>query len=329
MSEQNSNIKKIVAQLLSVLSPRNREIISRRFGLTTGKKETLEAIGASHGITRERVRQIEEASLVQIRASLASQSVGVQPFVALARNAMEVQGGVISESNLFHRFSANSDLTAANAALAFVLTLNDSVHRSAEDENFEAFWALSGEHARAFRTRLADFIATLDQPKQIAEPAIANYLSISKNIGKNVFGEVGLAKWAEIRPRGVRDKSYLVLKKDGKPKHFRDITELINAANFGTRKAHVQTVHNELIKDERFVLVGRGIYGLAEWGYEPGTVKDVIANLIKKQGPQSKDKIIAHVMSARMVKPNTVVLSMQDRTLFTETAQGHIALREV
>src|SRR3989338_7120196 len=122
-------------------------------------------------------------------------------------------------------------------------------------------------------------------------------MAISKSLDKNVFGEFGLASWAEIHPRGVRDKSYLVLKKEGKPKHFREITQLINDARFSPRKAHVQTVHNKLIKDNRFVLVGRGIYGLSEWGYEPGTVKEVIASLLRKEGPQSKENIVAHVMS--------------------------------
>ena len=325
MSEQNAQIKKVVSQLIAVLNSRNREIISRRFGLKTGRKETLESIGQSHKITRERVRQIEEASLAQIRNNaLAS----VQPFADLAKEILESHGGVANERDLFEKFSGSSQDSAVNAALVFALTLQGNLHRSPEDDDFHTFWALSSDHADQFQARVADFIGTLEKPKQIASDAVASYLSVSKNIGKNVFGEIGLNSWAEIRPRGVRDKSYLVLKKEGKPRHFRDITGLINETGFGNRKAHVQTVHNELIKDDRFVLVGRGIYGLAEWGYEPGTVKQVIANLLRKEGAQSKDKIIAHVMSSRMVKSNTVVLGMQDKNLFRENENGHIVLKE-
>lgn len=332
MTEQNAQIKKVVTQLISVLNPRNREIISRRFGLKTGAKETLESIGESYSITRERVRQIEEASLAQIRERLADTA---QPFVALAKEILESQGGVVREDELFKHFSGNAAETATNAALVFLLTLHRSFQRSLEDDDHYTSWALSANHAERFRNRASDFVAMLKERGSVipeaelasvtSEPSI---FSISKNIGKNVFGEVGLTKWPEIKPRGVRDKSFLVLKKEGKPKHFREITQLINTANFGNRKAHVQTVHNELIKDDRFVLVGRGIYGLAAWGYEPGTVKEVIANLLRKQGPQSKDKIVSHVMASRMVKPNTVILGMQDKKLFKETDNGHIALKE-
>lgn len=335
MTEINSQIKKIVSQLIVVLNPRNREIISRRFGLKTGSKETLESIGASYGITRERVRQIEEASLTQIRENLQGEAANrVKPFVVLAKEIMDSQGGIVREQDLFEHFSGNSVETPTNASLVFLLTLVGQFERSLEDDDHHTFWSISEDRAGQFRSDAAQFVSTLEKQgkavsdAQLANPALASYLSISKNIGKNVFNEIGLTKWPEIKPRGVRDKSFLVLKKEGKPKHFREITQLINTAGFNNRKAHVQTVHNELIKDNRFVLVGRGIYGLAEWGYEPGTVKEVIASLLRKDGPQSKDKIIAHVMSTRMVKPNTVVLGMQDKKLFRETEEGHIALKE-
>src|SRR3989338_8041463 len=106
-------------------------------------------------------------------------------------------------------------------------------------------------------------------------------INLSKEINKNIFGEVGLVSWPSVKPRGVRDKAYLVVKRDGKPKHFRDIAKLINSTGFSNRKANVQTVHNELIKDSRFVLVGRGTYGLTEWGYKAGTVKDVLVDLLR------------------------------------------------
>lgn len=333
MNESNAQIKKVVSQLIAVLSPRNREIISRRFGLSTGEKETLESIGSGYHITRERVRQIEEASLAQIRESLKSGGVEkVKPFVSLAHNILESKGGIVRESELFARFSGSPEHSSANAALVFVLTLAKQFGRSLEDDDFHTFWSLTEEHAQRFRDHTATLVSELEQKKHAVQEAslsdIESSLSLSKNIGKNVFGEVGLAKWPEIRPRGVRDKSYLVLKKEGKPRHFREITQLINVAGFNNRKAHVQTVHNELIKDDRFVLVGRGIYGLAEWGYEPGTVKEVIANLLRKEGPMEKEKIIAHVMATRMVKPNTILLGMQDKNLFKETEKGHVALKE-
>lgn len=336
MTDSVAQIKKVTTQLISILNPRNREIILRRFGLKSGQKETLESIGQSHGITRERVRQIEETSLAQMRNALTSDA-GTRPFVALARQIIESQGGVISEQGLFQLFSGDSKPTAPNASLAFLLALDGTMERTPEDDDVVTFWSVSPEAGKRFRARVAELIASFKVRKSVVPTAelasfssepLGPFLSISKRLDKNVFGEIGLSEWPEVKPRGVRDKSFLVLKKEGKPKHFREITQLINAADFSGRKAHVQTVHNELIKDKRFVLVGRGMYGLSEWGFAPGTVKEVIADLLRAKGPQPKDTIIAHVLSARMVKQNTVLLSMQDRRLFKETDQGHLTLNE-
>ena len=67
--------------------------------------------------------------------------------------------------------------------------------------------------------------------------------------------------------------------------NFREISEAINRTNFVGRAAHPQTVHNELIKDPRFVLVGRGIYGLSEHGFKPGIAREIISQILKEEGP--------------------------------------------
>lgn len=51
MANLTNATRGVVGQLLAVLNTRNRDVISRRFGLKTGKKETLESIGQSYGIT--------------------------------------------------------------------------------------------------------------------------------------------------------------------------------------------------------------------------------------------------------------------------------------
>src|SRR5205814_584709 len=104
--------------------------------------------------------------------------------------------------------------------------------------------------------------------KPLSEGEVQLAMSVSKNLAKNIFNEVGLASWSEIKPKGVRDKAFIVLKKSKEPKHFSEIAKLINVSGFNNKKANVQTVHNELIKDPRFILVGRGLYALSEWGYK-------------------------------------------------------------
>lgn len=348
MSDLKNTIKETTSKLIAVLNSRNRDVISRRFGLKTGKKETLESIGQSYGITRERVRQIEEASIRQVKDYLASNSdIKVQPYISLAENLLEQTGGVTSEEELFSRYFGDSNKNIANesayASLAFLMVLTGNLKRTHEDDQFNSFWAMSDEHAGAFKNSVSTLIKALSKnDKPVAETAMADftkksgvatkfassiaansYLSISKEIGKNIFGHIGLTSWPEIKPRGVKDKSYLILKKVGDPKHFREITRLINET-FHDRKANVQTVHNELIKDNRFVLVGRGLYGLAEWGYKSGTVKDVLVDLLKSSDkPIKKTELIAQVLSHRMVKENTILLNLQDSKTFKKIEDSY------
>jgi hypothetical protein len=132
-----------------------------------------------------------------------------------------------------------------------------------------------------------------------------------------------LKEWPEINPRVIKDKAFLVFKKENKPLHFSQVAQLI-----GTN-ALVQTVHNELIRDQRFVLVGRGIYALADWGYKPGTVKEVISGILAQSGdPLSKDEILKKVSEQRIVKANTVLLNLSNKQRFLRNSQGKYLLRD-
>jgi DNA-directed RNA polymerase delta subunit len=86
----------------------------------------------------------------------------------------------------------------------------------------------------------------------------------------------------------VRDYAYLAVKKHGSPLHFREVAQLIE--KMFHRKAHIATTHNELIKDSRFVLVGRGMYALKEWGYTSGVVRDVIREVLREKGPMPRTR---------------------------------------
>ena len=113
------------------------------------------------------------------------------------------------------------------------------------------------------------------------------------------------------------------------PKHFTEIAKLINQSGFSGKKANIQTVHNELIKDKRFVLIGRGIYALKEWGYDKGTVADVISKVLKKAGePLHRDEIVKRVLKSRQVKETTILLNLQGKPQFKRTAKATYTLAE-
>ena len=141
MASLNNNIKGVVVRLVKVLNDRNRDIVSRGFGLKSGQRETLESIGQSYGITRERVRQIEGAALKQIRDNMNSGSASlVEPYVNLAGSILEEHGGAMAEKDLFHKFSGSVDNTSVNAALVFFLNLDSGFVREGEDDNFNTFF---------------------------------------------------------------------------------------------------------------------------------------------------------------------------------------------
>lgn len=347
------NIKKTVADLLKNTSVRNKDIISRRFGLKTGQKETLESIGASYSITRERVRQIEESTLSQLRQAAIDHS-DVKRYIVLARDILNEHGGIIKEQDLFKSFSGSNSDNVNNSSLVFLLSLSDELARLSENDDFNSFWAVNNATLASFVNTTDSLIKVLEKAnrvvsnsdfvflaqkhgvpsfstggKPLSEADINLVMAISKNLGSNIFNEVGLASWSEIKPKGVRDKAFLVLKKSTKPQHFNDIASLINASGFNNKKANVQTVHNELIKDERFILVGRGMYALSEWGYRSGTVKDVLVDILKGSNkPMTRVALMAKVKDARMVKENTILLNLQDSKTFVKNPDGTYDLKK-
>ena len=344
------NLTKTVAQLVKLLNPRNRDIISRRFGLKNGRKETLESIGRGYGITRERVRQIEEFALTQL-IRIAPEQKDLVKYTLAAKDLITKEGGVVRERAMFKLVSGNDKNSVANASLVFALTLDKQLVRFPDNDHFHAFWSLDQGHMDSFRTQVNDLTRVLNDHGQVMPVAeltswaasrnvngmnghifndkdLATLISICKDLGSNIFGQMGLTHWSQIRPKGVRDKAYLVMKKAGKPQHFSAIAKLINQAKFDSKKTNVQTVHNELIKDGRFVLVGRGMYALAEWGYKSGTVRDVLTDILKTHSkPLSRADLIAKVKDVRLVKENTILLNLQDSSAFVRDASGNYQLR--
>lgn len=337
----SKDIQKTVLLLIKEIAPRNREIISRRFGLKNGKKETLESIGQAYGITRERVRQIEEFTLKQL-SKLADRNMGVAGYVSWTRDLINSRGGVTMEEDLFKTFSATGSDSPANASLMFLLLVDGGLVRSSENDEFKAFWSSDIHKLNSFKDMTAALVKALEKNRNvILSDEINSFaknnsidnpdvcLSISKSVSRNIFGQVGLVSWPEVKPRGVRDKAYLMLKRSKSPKHFREIARLINDASFSNKKANIQTVHNELIKDSRFILVGRGMYALSEWGYSAGTVKDVLVDILKKSSkPLPKASLVAKVKDARMVKENTILLNLQDSKTFSKKEDGTYTLRK-
>ena len=312
------NYQKICQELLNDLPQKQKEIISRRFGLKEGNRETLEAIGQDFGITRERVRQIEEDGLARIKPKLAQYQKVFQNF----NQYLKRHGGLRKEEILLLDLGGKK----YQAQVYFLLTISENFERFGENEDFYSFWAIDKsflDSAKNIIDKLFNKLKEIGKPLSLKETGVsAPYLEISKKILRNSDGLYGLKDWPEINPRGVKDKAYLVFKQLARPLHYQEVAKSIPGAL-------TQTVHNELIKDSRFVLVGRGIYALKEWGYEPGQVKDIVAKILKENGPLTKEEIIARVLKQRLVKESTILLNLSNKKYFLRDSQGRYKVLKI
>ncbi|HSX25204.1 MAG TPA: HTH domain-containing protein [Candidatus Andersenbacteria bacterium] len=336
------NFSQTAEDALQRLDARSRDIIVRRFGIQKEEKETLESIGKEYRITRERVRQIEANAKKELTA-MQDLLGGVELFLA---EIFAEHGGLMAESHVVAVVEERTGMKTDPHTIHFFLTILPSFTTVPPNSLFETHWqhptslhdniekivvmamdVLKKNNAPIPLEQLVNIIRAQAQGTPVPDTHIHAALHASKNISPTAFGDWGLIGWAETSPRGVGDKAFAVLRRHAKPAHFREITEMINAAGFDHKKANPQTVHNELIKDGRFVLVGRGLYGLKEWGFIAGTVADVLTSILKESGkPMSKDDLVQSVLKQRMVKKNTILLSLQNNKKFKKTEHDLYAL---
>lgn len=328
--------KQVVAEILNLLKERDRQIISNRYGLDGKPVKTLAAIGQEQGLTRERVRQIEKDLIKNLKKT----SLKLEKFTKtkdFLLNLIIEHGRIVAEENLMIQLGLQDE--EEKNSVVFLLNLIEELDNFIH-KNFKKAWIavlFKEELLHSFREHGTNIITNkktplesqeflenfkqtefyLNNKEHLTDKVILNFLELVVEIEKNVFGHWGMSFWKDVKPKDVGDKAYLVMKHHKKPEHYSVITQMINKKKFDNRVAYKETVHNELIKDTRFILIGRGIYGLAEWGYKPGVVSDVIKEVLQESGkPMSKEDIVNKVLEKRMVKKNTVLVGLSNRKMF-------------
>lgn len=321
----------IVNSLFSELLEREKDILSRRFGLKGDKGETLEKIGSLHKLTRERVRQIESASIKKIK-KLESLESSIDVLKQTVNSLLSEHGGLIRRDYLLDILTvmalesedkgagAGEEAYEKNRAsyrnnfnflisklMGEELELVENQDRfnpsfKAKTEEVDYFNELAEDLLNKVETlkktytteELLDLLKKLDsynkyqakfeatgqtdissvfKSKVFPDKAelinnnkiLYSLMQAVKNLEQNKYGEWGIAGWEEIKPKTVNDKIYLILKHEAKPLHFTEIAKKINEMQFDKKTANAATVHNELILDNRYVLISRGTYGLKEW----------------------------------------------------------------
>ena len=335
--------KQTTRRLLAVLPDRAREVLISRYGLgKSSEKMTLDAIGKQYGITRERVRQIENYAISNIRKSDAYKEEKAV-FTEL-ENLIHSLGGIVVEDDFLGHVTKDKSL---HNHINFLLVIGDTFKKKKEDDEFKHRWHVNDALAKQVEESLRKLYSSINTEDLLPESEMINkflehleevsekyknqevlkrWLSLSKAVGKNAIGEWGVSHSPNVKTKGMRDYAFLVIRKHGSPIHFKEVAKQIST--IFKKKAHVATTHNELIKDPRFVLVGRGLYALAEWGYMSGVVKDVIKKIIEKHGPLTKEEIIDKVMKERYVKENTIMVNLQNQRFFKKDKEGKYTVVE-
>jgi Holliday junction resolvasome RuvABC DNA-binding subunit/DNA-binding phage protein len=334
--------EQLVTDVLATIErEREREIVARRFGLFD-RKETLEQIGEMLGITRERVRQLEKAVVTRLRGTAEQGALPhIADFQAEMLKLLHEAGELARVSELTARLT-DKPSREEQARVAFLSQLSPELAVIQEDDNFYysvGVKAVRDEKAvRASVSQLIDTIKQIGEPQTIEQiakvagigsaPETAALASTSKHLA-TLNGRWGLIKWPMVNPKNIRDKIYVILKERGKHMHFNEIAEAIKDSDFKRKDVTTQAIHNELIKDKRFVLIGRGIYALKEWGYEKGTVADIISEVLKQANePLHRDEIVKQVLKSRFVKETTILLNLQGKPQFKRVAKATYALAE-
>jgi DNA-binding phage protein len=349
----------IQALISQKLESREQDVLRQRHGLVDDKA-TLEEIGKKLGVTRERVRQIAKQALKKLMA-VKKEFNDLQHIDSRLKEIFETSGGLREEKSLLRDFFDGQENTKQNPYLIFFLNhLSDFVKPAAFKK---PSWQLIGAPVdlhKPLEAQVVDYLNQSKKPKTVKDiykslqdqpefsnwqkklssvwssqissddewqQVIQSFLELSDDVSVNPFEEWGTKGSPLVNPKRMGDKIYLVLDKHEQPLHFNDITEHINKYKFDKRQAYGPTVHNELILDDRFVLVGRGIYALQEWGYREGTVADVLQRILKKaELPLTREELIEAVLKERVVKEGTIMLVLTDKDKFSKLDNGKYIL---
>lgn len=333
-----------VAGLLLLLSERERFVIEKRFALTAGEKATLEEIGQHFSVTRERVRQIEKNALQKLTRNVSN--FDVIEINNFAFEILQNNGGVLDEIGMLSKL-LNKSTRYSVSALLFILSLDKRFVRLSNTINYYPYFKVSSIDGDVVNMVVKSTIDILEEKGDVmsiadlrdavlknrsfdsglTERSFASIFVISKQL-KVMESSVGLIKWKHIHPRTLRDKIFFVLRREKKALHFVDIANMIVSASFDKKNVNLQAVHNELIRHADFILIGRGIYALKEWGFNSGTVAEIIKSILSTKKELSEEEIIAEVLMQRQVKPITIILNLKNKPQFVRTGRKHYKLKK-
>ncbi len=333
-TETIEKVQDLINGLMIVLSEKEKFIIENRFSLNDKQKLTLENIGQHFSVTRERIRQIEKNALKKLERNVNNTPLFI--VTSLANQCLEQAGGLCQEDLLVKLIldKAGIDMPVNINSLKLTIDLEKDIlhtHNTIQLRPYYKFANVKGAHVKQVCDRAYKILSKKTGVLKAQDLATELKLDLNIDWDTNFICScfhldrrlkviedkmVGLASWRDINPKTLRDKIFFILRDFKKPLHYLEIAEKISAHRFDRKRVNTQAVHNELIRFDEFVLIGRGIYALSEWGFSQGTVADVITDILGEYGPLKREAIVEKVLEKRKVKKITILLNLKNKPQF-------------
>lgn len=339
----------VFKKVLSSLGDKEQSVISRRIWLDW-KKETLQSIGNSFSpnITRERVRQIEESGIKKMWRIIKATDLTI--IQDKAKEIIDLHSWLIIKEKLINNIIKDLNLKSdINFSIIEVIIQADfNIVKSKPKLGVRTYFSVPWIGKKEVEAIHSELVKILKRKNDVMDKEtlysiakenlqssikwlnivlIDNVADIYEDIVKWEEALVGLAAWKILNPKTLKDKAFYVMKKERVPMHFVDIANKITS--YLGDKVKVNTIHNELIRNSEFVLIGRWIYALKEWGFTPWTIINVISDVLaKNREPMTTDEIIKEVLKVRNVKRTTIYMNLQNKNVIERVWRNYYKLKD-
>ncbi len=344
---KKDELVKSFEDILKSLSEREKNVIERRIWLNW-ERETLQSIWNSltPSVTRERIRQIEESGIKKmwrmvkwsILANIQKKAIEYLNFHWWIISSERIINNIIKDFKIENNIN--------KYIIETVIESDYDINKSKQKLGCKIYFYLPHIQRNDVDSCHKEIIKILKKKKDVMDKdvlleQVVKNLKENKNINRvfadsvvDLFADlveweenlVWLEKWKILNPATLKDKALYVLKKEKTPMHFVDISNKIT--EYLGEIVKVNTIHNELIKSDDFVLIWRGIYALRDWWFKPGTVMDVIVSILKKKWEaMSTNDIKKEVLKVRNVEPSTVYMNLQNREKIERVGRNYYQLK--
>ncbi len=340
--EQISNDRLVQLLIERAGNDRSIDIIKRRFGFDSGERQTLDEIGKDYGITRERVRQIQERSIQRIKHPSTK---GRSTIISIINDIFQKNQFIISDSEADYLIGKvfNTSKFDGSSFLDMISDLGWIQKNKIGDVAFYTNNALKPTLSLTMTNvySLLKASSTMISLEEIIKKIIPSNTKYSENSDLQVI----IKRICSLDPRieermperytlyGLHSRTNIwaslikeVLEKEGEPLHFADITNSVNDMFPNTDNNHidVRRLHSILIENHAFSHSGvKGTYGLTEWGFRKETTSELIEECIKKAGfPLHWKQIYNYVSKYKDTKPANIIAMLNSRDKFVRKGKG-------